>query len=119
MIKILCVGKIKEQYLVDGIKEYKKRMESWKGVEIVEVKECINNIRYNRTLKHISFYDNQLQNESGSSFVELLVHNKTLQTVNVGFNRIQMKCIDEINKRLKENVQRQKEKYLPNLVPSK
>ena len=43
MIKIICVGKIKEQYLVDGIKEYKKRMESWKGVEIVEVKECINN----------------------------------------------------------------------------
>lgn len=86
------------------------------AISDISAKECINNIRYNRTLKHISFYDNQLQNESGSSFVELLVHNKTLQTVNVGFNRIQMKCINEINKRLKENIQKQKEKYLPNLV---
>lgn len=42
MIKIVCVGKIKEQFLVDGIKEYQKRMESWKGVEIIEVKECNN-----------------------------------------------------------------------------
>ncbi len=43
MIKILCVGKIKEDYLTNGIKEYAKRMESWKGVEIIEVKECNNN----------------------------------------------------------------------------
>ena len=39
MIKILCVGKIKDDYLTKGIKEYSKRMESWKGIEIVEVKE--------------------------------------------------------------------------------
>lgn len=43
MIKIICIGKIKEQYIVDGIKEYSKRMESWKGVEIVELKEFTNN----------------------------------------------------------------------------
>lgn len=43
MIKILCIGKIKEKYLVDGINEYAKRMESWKGVEIIELKECITN----------------------------------------------------------------------------
>ena len=39
MIKILCVGKIKDDYLTKGIKEYSKRMESWKGIEVVEVKE--------------------------------------------------------------------------------
>lgn len=42
MIKILCVGKIKEDYLTNGIKEYLKRMEAWDKVEIVELKEHIN-----------------------------------------------------------------------------
>lgn len=42
MIKILCVGKIKEDYLTSGIKEYLKRMEAWDKVEIVELKEHIN-----------------------------------------------------------------------------
>lgn len=42
MIKILCVGKIKEDYLVNGIKEYIKRIKSWETVEIIEVKEYLS-----------------------------------------------------------------------------
>ena len=36
-IKIYCIGKIKEQYLKDGINEYLKRISSYSNVEIVEV----------------------------------------------------------------------------------
>lgn len=39
MIRILAVGKIKEQYLVDGINEYLKRMQAFDKVTITEVKE--------------------------------------------------------------------------------
>lgn len=39
MIKIICVGKIKETFLEAGIKEYQKRMEAWQKVQIIEVKE--------------------------------------------------------------------------------
>ena len=39
MIKVVCVGKIKENYLVDGIKEYLKRIEGFQKIEVVEVKE--------------------------------------------------------------------------------
>lgn len=39
MIKIICVGKIKEKYLVDAIEEYKKRIEKFTKVEIIEVKD--------------------------------------------------------------------------------
>ena len=42
MIKILCVGKLKEDYLIQGIKEYTKRMEAWDKVEIVELKEYLS-----------------------------------------------------------------------------
>lgn len=36
-IKIYCIGKIKEQYLKDGIEEYKKRLLPYTNIEIIEV----------------------------------------------------------------------------------
>lgn len=39
MIKILCVGKIKENYLKDLIEDYKKRISKYHNVEIIEVKD--------------------------------------------------------------------------------
>ena len=36
-IKIYCIGKIKEQYLKDGINEYLKRVSAYSNIEIVEV----------------------------------------------------------------------------------
>ena len=36
-IKIICVGKIKEKYLVEGIKEYSKRISGYTDIEIIEV----------------------------------------------------------------------------------
>ena len=39
MIKILCVGKIKEDFFTNGIKEYQKRIEGFSKFSIVEVKE--------------------------------------------------------------------------------
>ena len=36
-IKIYCIGKIKEQYLKDGINEYAKRITPYASVEIIEV----------------------------------------------------------------------------------
>ncbi len=37
MIKIICVGKIKETYLKEGIAEYLKRLSKYTKVEIVEL----------------------------------------------------------------------------------
>lgn len=39
MYKIICIGKIKEKYLIDGINEYKKRIEGYTKFEILELKE--------------------------------------------------------------------------------
>ena len=39
MIKIICVGKIKEKYLEDAIKEYEKRISKYTKLEIIEVKD--------------------------------------------------------------------------------
>lgn len=39
MIKILCVGKIKETYLKEFIEDYKKRISKYHNFEIIEVKD--------------------------------------------------------------------------------
>ena len=36
MIKIICVGKIKEKYYIDAIKEYQKRLQKYCKLEIIE-----------------------------------------------------------------------------------
>lgn len=38
-VYIVCVGKIKEKYIVNGIAEFLKRMKTFANVEIIELKE--------------------------------------------------------------------------------
>lgn len=42
MIKILCVGKIKERYLQDLINDYLKRISKYHKIEIIELKDDSN-----------------------------------------------------------------------------
>lgn len=39
MIKIICIGKIKEKYLTDGINDYLKRLTKYYKVELIELKD--------------------------------------------------------------------------------
>ena len=39
MIKIVCVGKIKEKYIKDAIAEYQKRISKYTKLNIIEVKD--------------------------------------------------------------------------------
>ena len=42
MIKIICVGKIKEKFLKEAIEEYKKRLTKYTKLEIIEVSDIDN-----------------------------------------------------------------------------
>ena len=39
MIKIICVGKLKEKYLTDACLEYKKRISKYSSIELIELKD--------------------------------------------------------------------------------
>lgn len=39
MIKIICIGKIKEKYFKDAIKEYQKRISKYSKLEIIELSD--------------------------------------------------------------------------------
>lgn len=49
MIKIITVGKIKEQYLIDAIKEYTKRISKYTKIDVIEVPDVDFDI--NKTLE--------------------------------------------------------------------
>lgn len=64
MIKILCVGKIKEKFLKDAINEYIKRLSKYTKLEIIEISdEATNNSNITldkekeKLLKHINLKD--------------------------------------------------------------
>lgn len=43
MIKIICVGKLKEKYLIDLVNDYKNRINKYHKLEIVELKDSNKN----------------------------------------------------------------------------
>ena len=38
-IKLICVGKLKEKYLTEGMKEYMKRISAYADIEVIEVSD--------------------------------------------------------------------------------
>lgn len=38
-IYVLCIGKIKDRYIIEGISEFSKRMQAFANLEIIELKE--------------------------------------------------------------------------------
>lgn len=57
MIKILCVGKIKESYLNDLINDYKNRISKYHKIEIIELKDNNINDESEEIIKHINNKD--------------------------------------------------------------
>ena len=77
-ISILCVGKVKEKYIIEGINEFLKRMQSFAKMRIIELKEEGNDNNRNlsiekegeeilRTLEKIGGY-NVLLDIQGKNF---------------------------------------------------
>jgi len=42
MIKIICVGKLKENYLKDAVKEYTKRLSKYTKINVIELNDVSN-----------------------------------------------------------------------------
>lgn len=61
MIKIICIGKIKENYLKDAIKEYQKRISKYSKLEIIELDDESNgdilSKEKDKIIKHIQDRD--------------------------------------------------------------
>lgn len=58
MIKIICLGKIKEKYLTEMIEDYLKRINKYHKIEIIELKDENNlEIEKENIMRHLSNKD--------------------------------------------------------------
>ena len=57
MIKIICVGKVKEKYLRDAILDYEKRISKYHKICIIEVEDSNMKEEAERIIKHIDNKD--------------------------------------------------------------
>lgn len=80
MIKIICLGKIKEKYLRDLIEDYKHRIQKFHKLEILELKDEDNILKEEENiLKHLDKKDfvitleiegKEIKSEEFASFME-------------------------------------------------
>ena len=57
MIKIICIGKIKENYLKDAVEDYLKRISKYHKIEILELPDSNIENEKNEILKHLNNKD--------------------------------------------------------------
>jgi len=57
MIKIICIGKLKENYLKEGISDYLKRINKYHKTEIIELPDSNPIDEEKEILKHIGIKD--------------------------------------------------------------
>ena len=54
MIKIICVGKLKEKYLIEGINDYLKRINKYHKIEIIELSDSNIDTEGNEIMKYLN-----------------------------------------------------------------
>ena len=57
MIKIICVGKIKERYLKDGINDYLNRIRKYHKIELIEINDSNMEEEAREIIKYINSKD--------------------------------------------------------------
>lgn len=100
-IKIICIGKIKEKYLVSAIEEYHKRIKAFSELEIIELKEyntdditknielegeqILNTIKKNDYVIALSIPGKNISSEDLAAFIENhYIYESTVLTFVIG-----------------------------------
>ena len=113
MIRIICVGKIKEKFFIDALMEYKKRISKYTNIEIIELsdnsfdisKELL--VEYNNIMKVFNKnHYNILLDINGEmldslSFAkkmnDILIHNSNITFIIGGSNGVLEKLKKEVD----------------------
>lgn len=89
MIKIICVGKIKEKYLNDLIEDYKNRISKYHKLEIIELKDSNINNEEKEILSHLNEKDyNIIMDINGKNYSSLQLSSLIDNTFTNGYGTI-------------------------------
>ena len=93
MIRIICVGKIKESFIKEAINEYKKRISKYTNIEIIELDDYNYDVKktllteYNSIVKVMNKSDyNILLDVNGNELDSMSFAKKINDTLNVNSN---------------------------------
>ena len=81
----------------------------------ISARELFKNLVDNISLKSINFHDNQLNDEICGDIKNVIEINENLIHINLSLNRIQIKAIDDLNKKLKLNSEKRKINVIPEI----
>lgn len=95
MIKIICVGKIKEKYLKEAIEDYIKRIRKYTSIEIIELKDedyqdTKKNIKVEgeNILKHINTKDYIIALEINGEQISSPLFAEKITKININYPNI-------------------------------
>lgn len=88
MIKIICVGKIKEQYLKDAILEYKKRISKYHKLEIIELPDNSIEEEENAILKVINDKDYVITLEIEGQMIDSIEFSNRIEKIFIEHSNI-------------------------------
>jgi len=89
MIKIVCVGKLKEKYLIDMVSDYKNRINKYHKLEIIELKDSDIVSESKEIEKHINKYDYIISMDiKGKKYDSIEFENKIESIFNNSVNNI-------------------------------
>lgn len=89
MIKIVCVGKLKEKYLIDMVFDYKNRINKYHKLEIIELKDSDIVSESKEIEKHINKYDYIISMDiKGNKYDSIEFENKIESIFNNSVNNI-------------------------------
>ena len=111
MIKIICVGKIKEKYYIDAIKEYQKRLSKYTKLEIIELpdfnydvektiyeegKNILSKIKDNNYVVALAINGKECDSVSLSSYIDKNI-SKNITFIIGGSNGLSKNVLDRSN----------------------
>ncbi|MHD0317886.1 23S rRNA (pseudouridine(1915)-N(3))-methyltransferase RlmH [Fusobacterium sp. THCT1E2] len=79
-VSIICVGKVKEKYIIEGINEFLKRMQSFAKMKIVELKEDGNDTNRNISIEKESEEILKTMEKLGGYNILLDIHGKNFSS---------------------------------------
>lgn len=92
MIKIICVGKLKEDYLKKAMEEYKKRITKYSKIEMIELDDESNgNIlekEKTKILKYIHEKDYVITLEIDGSSIDSMELSKKIESIYLNYSNI-------------------------------
>ena len=107
MIKIICVGKLKEKYLTDGVNDYLTRLRKYHKIDLIELSDSNIDNEGTEILKHISNKDYVISlaikgielssTELADKIDKIFISNPNITFIIGGSNGIRQDILDKSN----------------------